>query len=278
MQALQTKSNIGEMFNIQEKENGEIAISGRELHQALEVSTRYDKWSERMTEYGFENGIDFISQVEKVHGQKRARTYEQINHILTLDTAKEIAMIQRSEPGKRARQYFIQVEKAWNSPEMIMKRALKMANNTINQLETQIEKDKPKVLFADAVATTKTSILVGELAKIIKQNGVNIGQRRLFKWLRQNGFLIKRQGVDYNMPTQYSMERELFEIKETSITHSDGHTSISKTPKVTGKGQQYFVNKFFRRKTNNLTGGMTNARIAKTFKQNFRSYQRHAQI
>ncbi|HDY5070464.1 TPA: phage antirepressor KilAC domain-containing protein [Staphylococcus aureus] len=244
MQALKTKSNIGEMFNIQEKENGEIAISGRELHQALEVSTRYDKWFERMTEYGFENGIDFISQVEKVHGQKRASTYEQVNHILTLDTAKEIAMIQRSEPGKRARQYFIQVEKAWNSPEMIMQRALKIANNTINQLETKIERDKPKIVFADAVATTKTSILVGELAKIIKQNGVNIGQRRLFEWLRQNGFLIKRKGVDYNMPTQYSMERELFEIKETSITHSDGHTSISKTPKVTGKGQQYFVNKF----------------------------------
>ena len=145
---------------------------------------------------------------------KRTRTYEQVNHILTLDTAKEIAMIQRSEPGKRARQYFIQVEKAWNSPEMIMQRALKIANSTINQLETQIEKDKPKVIFADAVATTKTSILVGELAKIIKQNGVNIGQRRLFEWLRQNGFLIKRQGVDYNMPTQYSMERELFEIKK----------------------------------------------------------------
>ncbi|MCD8872303.1 phage antirepressor KilAC domain-containing protein [Staphylococcus gallinarum] len=244
MQDLQTKPNIGEMFNIQEKENGEIAISGRELHQALEVGTRYDKWFDRMIEYGFENGVDYVSQVEKVHGQKRTRTYEQVNHILTLDTAKEIAMIQRSEPGKRARQYFIQVEKAWNSPEMIMQRALKIANSTINQLETQIEKDKPKVIFADAVATTKTSILVGELAKIIKQNGVNIGQRRLFEWLRQNGFLIKRQGVDYNMPTQYSMERELFEIKETSITHSDGHTSISKTPKVTGKGQQYFINKF----------------------------------
>ncbi|MCD8910242.1 phage antirepressor KilAC domain-containing protein [Staphylococcus gallinarum] len=244
MQDLQTKPNIGEMFNIQEKENGEIAISGRELHQALEVGTRYDKWFDRMIEYGFENGVDYVSQVEKVHGQKRTRTYEQVNHILTLDTAKEIAMIQRSEPGKRARQYFIQVEKAWNSLEMIMQRALKIANSTINQLETQIEKDKPKVIFADAVATTKTSILVGELAKIIKQNGVNIGQRRLFEWLRQNGFLIKRQGVDYNMPTQYSMERELFEIKETSITHSDGHTSISKTPKVTGKGQQYFINKF----------------------------------
>ncbi|MDI1783883.1 phage antirepressor KilAC domain-containing protein, partial [Staphylococcus aureus] len=87
-------------------------------------------------------------------------------------------------------------------PEMIMQRALKIANNTINQLETKIERDKPKIVFADAVATTKTSILVGELAKIIKQNGINIGQRRLFEWLRQNGFLIKRKGVDYNMPTQ----------------------------------------------------------------------------
>ncbi|WP_390514775.1 antA/AntB antirepressor family protein, partial [Staphylococcus pseudintermedius] len=143
MQTLQNKPDIGKMFNIQEKENGEIAISGRELHQALEVSTRYDKWFERMAEYGFESGTDFISQVEKVHGQKRARTYEQVNHILTLDTAKEIAMIQRSEPGKRARQYFIQVEKAWNSPEMVMQRALKIANNTILQLETQIERDKP---------------------------------------------------------------------------------------------------------------------------------------
>lgn len=243
MQDLQTKSNIGEMFSIQEKEDGEIAISGRELHKALEVKTRYNDWFERMINYGFEENNDYTALTQKrVTAQGNAINY--FDHALTLDTAKEIAMIQRSEPGKRARQYFIQVEKAWNSPEMIMKRALKMANNTINQLETQIEKNKPKVLFADAVATTKTSILVGELAKIIKQNGVNIGQRRLFEWLRQNGFLIKRQGVDYNMPTQYSMERELFEIKETSITHSDGHTSISKTPKVTGKGQQYFINKF----------------------------------
>lgn len=243
MQDLQTKSNIGKMFNIQEKENGEIAISGRELHQALEVKTRYNDWFERMINYGFEENSDYTALTQKrVTAQGNAVNY--LDHALTLDTAKEIAMIQRSEPGKRARQYFIQVEKAWNSPEMIMKRALKIANNTINQLEMQIEKDKPKVLFADAVATTKTSILVGELAKIIKQNGVDIGQRRLFEWLRQNGFLIKRQGVDYNMPTQYSMERGLFEIKETSITHSDGHTSISKTPKVTGKGQQYFINKF----------------------------------
>lgn len=244
MQDLQNKPKIGEMFNIQEKENGEIAISGRELHQALDVKTEYKKWFNRMSDYGFEENIDFTRVTQKCLTQGGYQNMT--DHALTLDTAKEIAMIQRSEPGRRARQYFIQVEKAWNSPEMIMKRALKIANNTINQLETQIENDKPKVLFADAVATTKTSILVGELAKIIKQNGVNIGQRRLFEWLRQNGFLIKRQGVDYNMPTQYSMERELFEIKETSITHSDGHTSISKTPKVTGKGQQYFINKFLK--------------------------------
>lgn len=243
MQESQTKPEISTMFNIQEKENGEIAISGRELHKALEVKTPYKKWFERMSEYGFEENIDYSTVGQNcpiANGGFQFVT----DHALTLDTAKEIAMIQRSEPGKRARQYFIQVEKAWNSPEMIMQRALKIANSTIYQLETQIEKDKPKVLFADAVATTKTSILVGELAKIIKQNGVEIGQRRLFEWLRQNGFLIKRKGADYNMPTQYSMERELFEIKETSITHSDGHVSISKTPKVTGKGQQYFINKF----------------------------------
>jgi len=243
MQDLQTKNSIGQMFNIQEKENGEIAISGRELHEALEVKTRYNDWFERMINYGFEENQDFTAITQKrVTAQGNVTNFT--DHALTLDTAKEIAMIQRSEPGKRARQYFIQVEKAWNSPEMIMQRALKIANNTNKQLQLQIERDKPKVLFADAVATTKTSILVGELAKIIKQNGVEIGQRRLFEWLRQNGFLIKRKGVDYNMPTQYSMERELFEIKETSITHSDGHVSISKTPKVTGKGQQYFINKF----------------------------------
>lgn len=111
-------------------------------------------------------------------------------------------------------------------------------------LETQIETDKPKVLFAGAVETSKSSILIGELAKIIKQNGINIEQNRLFEWMRQNGYLIRRNGSDYNMPTQRAMEMGLFEIKETSIVHADGHTSISKTPKVTGKGQVYFVDLF----------------------------------
>jgi anti-repressor protein len=103
---------------------------------------------------------------------------------------------------------------------------------------------QPKAIFADAVSTSHTSILVGDLAKLIKQNGVDVGAKRLFAWLRTNGYLIKRKGADYNSPTQRAMELELFEVKETAITHSDGHVTVNKTPKVTGKGQQYFVNKF----------------------------------
>lgn len=110
-------------------------------------------------------------------------------------------------------------------------------------LEAQAKADKPKVIFANAVSAAHTSILVGELAKIIKQNGVSIGQNRLFQWMRDHGYLIKRNGTDFNMPTQRSMEMGLFEIKETVVAHSDGHTSITKTPKVTGSGQCYFINK-----------------------------------
>lgn len=138
------------------------------------------------------------------------------------------------------------LEQALYNPDFLIRLAteLKDTQAHVKHLETKIDNDKPKVIFADAVSTSKSSILIGDLAKIIKQNGVDIGQKRLFMWLRDNGYLIKRKGNDYNMPTQYSMELQLFEVKETAITHSDGHTSISKTPKVTGKGQQYFINKF----------------------------------
>lgn len=110
-------------------------------------------------------------------------------------------------------------------------------------LETKVEQDRPKVVFADAVETAHTSILVGELAKLLKQNGVNVGQQRLFQWMRDNGYLIKRKGTDYNMPTQYSMERGLMEIKERTVCDPTGVTRITKTPKITGKGQVYFINR-----------------------------------
>lgn len=138
------------------------------------------------------------------------------------------------------------LEQALTSPDFLIKLATQLKDERAKRvaLEQQAEIDKPKVIFADSVSVSTTSILVGELAKIIKQNGVDTGQNRLFSWMRENGFLINRKGTDYNMPTQRSMDMGLFEIKETSVTHSDGHVTVNKTPKVTGKGQVYFVNKF----------------------------------
>ena len=138
------------------------------------------------------------------------------------------------------------LEKVLLSPDTLMQLAqnLKDEQEKRKALEAQIESQKPAVLFTGAVETSKTSILIGELAKMLKQNGINIGQNRLFEWLRQNGYLIKRKGTDYNMPTQRSMDMGLFEIKETTINNPDGSIKISKTPKVTGKGQVYFINLF----------------------------------
>lgn len=220
-------------------DNDRPTVLARDLHDFLEVKTAFKDWFPRMCEYGFSEGTDFCSFLSESTGGRPAQDAQ-----LTIEMAKEICMLQRNERGKHARQYFIQLEKDWNSPEKVMARALQIADKKIKRLETQIEEDKPKVLFAGAVETSKSSILIGELAKILKQNGVKIGPIRLFEWMRQNGYLIRRNGSDYNMPTQRAMEMGLFEIKETSIVHADGHTSISKTPKVTGKGQVYFVDLF----------------------------------
>ena len=124
------------------------------------------------------------------------------------------------------------------------KMMFKATLETVKTLNTKIEQDKPKVLFADAVTASKTNILIGELAKLLRQNGVDTGEKRLFKWLRENGYLISRNGTDFNAPTQRSMDMGLFRVKETVISHADGHTTISKTTKVSGKGQEYFINKF----------------------------------
>lgn len=226
--------------------NDRPAVSARDLHDFLEVKTAYKDWFPRMCEYGFTEGEDFNPlKIERVQNEgERMVTRTVDDAVLTIDMAKELCMIQRNEKGKQARQYFLQIEKDWNSPEKVMARALQIAGDKLKRLENKVEADAPKVLFADAVSASKTSILVGELAKLLKQNGVDIGQHRLFRWMRENGYLIRRNGTDFNMPIQKSMDLGLFTVKETAITHSDGTVTVSKTTKVTGKGQQYFIQKF----------------------------------
>lgn len=232
---------MNNLINVTLNENQEPVVSGRQLHQVLGVKTPYSMWFDRMVEYGFTENQDFL--LNNFVKQTGRGGHNKIDHVLKLDMAKEIAMIQRTDKGKEVRQYFIQVEKDFNSPEKIMARALKIADRKIITLEATIEEQKPKVIFANAVSASHTSILVGEFAKLMRQNGVNMGQNRMFVWLRENGYLINRKGSDKNMPTQKSMELGLFEIKETTINHSDGHISINKTPKITGKGQLYFADK-----------------------------------
>lgn len=229
-------------------ESEQPTVSAKELHEVLEVGTALKDWMPRMIEYGFEEGKDFSSKMSESTGGRPSKEYE-----LSVDMAKQICMIQRTDKGKQCRQYFIDLEKAWNTPERIMERALQIANRHLEEFKKQntvliakVEEDKPKVIFADAVTASEKTILIGELAKIIKQNGVDMGERRFFDWLRNNGYLIKRKGTDYNAPTQKSMELELFTVKETAISHSDGHVTVNKTTKVTGKGQQYFINKFLK--------------------------------
>lgn len=161
-----------------------------------------------------------------------------------LESAKRFKRWVTSEvlPSIRQNGGYIENQKQLSSEE-IMAQAVLVAQSVINQKDKQLEVQAPKVLFADSVASSKTSILVGDMAKILKQNGYEFGQNRFFEWLRENGYLISKQGSNYNMPTQRSMELGLFEIKETSIMHADGHTSIGKTSKITGKGQVYFINK-----------------------------------
>ena len=241
---------MNEIVKVNLNDAQEPIVSGRELHEKLEIQTRYNDWFNRMIEYGFEENKDFVTITQKrVTAQGNETTYT--DHAIKLDMAKEIAMIQRNDKGKIIRKYFIQVKKEFNSPEKIMARALKIADNKIlelttcnKELEEKIEVQKPKVIFADSVSASNTSILIGELAKLIKQNGFEIGQNRLFQWLREKGYLINRKGESYNLPTQRSMEQGLFEIKETTVNNPNGYTRITKTPKVTGKGQIYFINKF----------------------------------
>lgn len=227
-------------------------VSARELHEALGVEKRFSAWFETNSQ-GFVEGEDFTGAYLKVQSNQYGGEKEIQDYNLSVDMAKHICLMSRTDKGKACRQYLIDVEKAWNTPEQVMARALKIANQTIDSLkENNIrlieanERMKPKEIFADAVATSKTSILVGDLAKLICQNGYQIGQKRLFDWLRNNGYLVK-SGSSYNMPMQRYVEQGLFEVKESNVQNPDGSVRTTRTTKVTGKGQVYFVNKFLGR-------------------------------
>jgi len=232
---------MNELFNV--TTNGDkLTLSARELYKELNIAGRFSRWFEQMSEYGFEENVDFTS-VQNCTVVNNGATRELQDYQITLDMAKEIAMLQRNEKGKEIRRKLIELEKAWNSPEKVMARALDIAHKTIANLQIENEEMKPKAIFADTVAASDSSILVGQEAKLISQSGCKMGQNRFFAWLRENGYLCSK-GENYNMPTQKSREMDLIEIKIRTVTNPDGSVRETKTPVITGKGQIYFINKF----------------------------------
>ena len=232
---------MNELLKINTSDAERITVSARDLYQFLEATERFNSWFERMTQYGLTEGEDFnpLKSLRVQTEGNREVQREVDDYQLTIDTAKQIAMLQRNEKGTQARKYFIQIEKEWNSPERVMARALTIANKTIATLELENKEMKPKALFADAVAQSDTSILVYDLAKLICQNGVKIGGNRLWTWLRDNGYIFKHSCE----PTQKSMEMKLFEVIERTVQRSGHDPKVTRTTRVTGKGQVYFINK-----------------------------------
>lgn len=221
-----------------------LTVSARELHEKLQIGTRFNDWFPRMCEYGFTEGNDFYSNLSKTSeiGGRPASDYD-----VSIDMAKQVCMIQRTEIGKMYRQYFIDLEKAWNTPEQVMARALKIADKTILSLReankaliADNESMKPKAIFADAVTASDSSILVRDLAKMLRQNGAPYGEKRLYKRLREDGYICKGS----TEPTQRAMEMGLFERIVRTVQRGGGLPLETVTTKVTGKGQQYFINKY----------------------------------
>ena len=235
-----------ELIKVQTNQEGEQQVSARELYKELGVKTRFSLWVDQNFKM-FVEGVDFTSVVTTtVVNNGAIRQLDDFS--LTTDMAKNVAMMSKTAKSQEIRDYFIAVEKEhkalMSDPRIQMAMGLKSAQLMLDHKDKIIAEMTPKALFADAVSASQSSILIGELAKLLKQNGVDMGQNRLFGYLRENGYLGKRQGSDRNMPTQKSMELGLFEIKEHNHINSNGVNVTTKTPKVTGKGQQYFINKF----------------------------------
>lgn len=222
---------MNELIPTHQNDGNEILVTGRDLHEFLEVTTPYTMWMKRMSEYGFDEGIDFITNMLESSGGRPS-----VDHHIKLDMAKEISMLQRTAKGKQARQYFIKVEKMWNSPEMIIKRAMDLQQDKIIQLEGKIERDEPYTTFGKVVANSDASINIGAFAKLLyDKHGIKIGRNKLFAWLRNKGYLIKT-GREKNQPKQQYMERGLFDTTTTLVSRTQGDMQ-SVTTFVTGKGQ-----------------------------------------
>lgn len=224
-----------------------MTVSARDLHDALEATERFSNWIERYLP-GFIEGEDYtsVNKLTEVQNNGGIQMREMVDYICSIDMAKHICLMSRTEKGKQCRQYLINLEKAWNDPAQVMARALKVADQTIAQLSARAEQleienkaMQPKAIFADAVSASDTSILVRDLAKIIKQNGKEMGEKLFYKWLREHGYIIKGS----TQPTQRAMEMGLFEIVERTVQRADMPPIVTSTTKITGKGQQYFINK-----------------------------------
>lgn len=245
---------MNELIKVEVKNDTQV-VSARELYKGLEIAQRFSRWVSNNWNM-FEKNVDYVPCTLSTQQNQYGGTKELDDYTITIDMAKQLAMMVRTEKGKQYRKYFLELERKWNDPQEVVKRGYAILQNENARLKIENQEMKPKALFADSVATAKTNILVSDLSKIIKQNGVHkikvngaeiaMGPNNLFKWLRANKYLISRKGMDYNMPTQRAMNLGLFEVKESTRTAPDGHVIIQKTTKVTGKGQIYFVNKFLK--------------------------------
>ena len=234
------------LIKIYENDRQEQLVNARELHTALNNKRKFSDWiKQRIEQYGFVEDVDFTTFHNFVKREGSSLGSKTTEYALTLDTAKEIAMVENNEQGRKIRRYFIEVEKKARNMFEIPK-TLPEALRKAAELAEQLEEQKPKVLFADSVETSKNSVLINELAKILKQNGYEIGQNRLFEKLRNEGYLIKQKGQNWNLPTQKAMDLGLFEVKKTVVNKPNGEVITKPTTKVTGKGQIYFVNKFLK--------------------------------
>ena len=222
-----------------EERNGEQLVSGRDLHEFLEGSERFSKWWERMVSYGFEENKDY-TPYQKVHPQNKQ---EYTDYLMKISMAKELSMLQRNERGKQAREYFIKCEEAWNSEDMVLARALQIQNKKIlgykehiEVLENKIKEDAPRVSFAETIEKASDCILVREFSKIIANEGIHLGEKSLYKWFREKGFIFKNS----TEPMQSAVQRGLFKVSERVIKAVTGDI-VRSTTKITGKGQIYFL-------------------------------------